>query len=76
LRPRIIARWGMVCYLCSDPITIGPASSHPLALTIDHVLPTAQGGRDDEENLRPAHRACNSAKGGRAPTPSELERAA
>ena len=67
LRPRIIERWGMRCYLCLGAIAIGPESSHPGALTLDHVVPIAQGGRDTEDNLRPAHRGCNVDKGERYP---------
>lgn len=36
-------------------------------LTIDHVVPRCQGGRDDESNLVVACRSCNSRKGGRTP---------
>lgn len=32
-------------------------------LEIDHILPTAEGGTDDEENLWMACRLCNSHKG-------------
>jgi hypothetical protein len=37
-------------------------------LTIDHVIPRCQGGRDDESNLVVACRSCNSRKGGRTPS--------
>jgi 5-methylcytosine-specific restriction endonuclease McrA len=68
MRPRIIERYGMTCYLCLRPILFGTTSMHPAALTLDHVVPIAQGGRDTEDNLRPAHRACNEDKGERYPT--------
>lgn len=32
------------------------------ALEIDHIIPVAEGGSDDEENLCLACRACNNAK--------------
>jgi len=32
------------------------------ALEIDHIIPVAEGGSDDEENLWLACRACNNAK--------------
>ena len=44
-----------MCYLC------GRAGAD----TADHIIPIFQGGTNDIENLRPAHRACNSAKGSR-----------
>lgn len=75
LRPLVIARWGMRCYLCGGAIERGPETVHPGALTLDHVVPIAQGGRDEIDNLRPAHRACNEDKGERYPTWWERERA-
>lgn len=51
----VIKRDGGVCYLCG----------RPGADTADHVTPKARGGADEPGNLRAAHRACNSAKGGR-----------
>ena len=35
----------------------------PGADTADHIIPYDAGGSDDLENLRPAHRACNSRAG-------------
>lgn len=34
-----------------------------VATTIDHIVPIARGGRNDEENLQPMCGPCNSAKG-------------
>lgn len=45
------------CALCGGPGT----SADPLVA--DHVVPIAQGGRDGP--LQPAHRSCNTRKGGR-----------
>ena len=33
--------------------------------SVDHILPTSKNGAHVLENLQPAHRACNSAKGNR-----------
>lgn len=44
---------GTTCHLC------GLAG----ATTADHVTPRSQGGPDSIDNLEPAHRACNSARG-------------
>ena len=41
------------CALCGDPG----------ADTVDHILPVSKGGTAALENLRPAHRKCNSARG-------------
>jgi 5-methylcytosine-specific restriction endonuclease McrA len=35
-------------------------------LTVDHVVPLADGGGDDDTNLRVVHRSLNSSKGSRA----------
>lgn len=48
-----LASKGTTCHLC------GLAG----ATTADHVTPRSQGGPDTVDNLEPAHRACNSARG-------------
>lgn len=45
---------GGVCHLCGEPG----------ADTLDHVVPLSRGGSNGVGNLRPAHRGCNSRKGG------------
>jgi 5-methylcytosine-specific restriction endonuclease McrA len=50
-----LGEYGTVCWLCGRD---GADSA-------DHVLPRSRGGSDALENLRPAHRACNSARGNR-----------
>lgn len=44
---------GRICHLCALPG----------ATTADHIIPRSQGGRNVLENLEPAHRGCNSARG-------------
>jgi 5-methylcytosine-specific restriction endonuclease McrA len=51
-RARIFAEWGHACAYCADP-----------ADTLDHVRPRFQGGLTVAENLVPACRRCNGAKG-------------
>ena len=41
-------------------------------LTIDHVVPRAQGGRDTWDNLVTACVRCNARKGGRTPTQASM----
>jgi 5-methylcytosine-specific restriction endonuclease McrA len=57
LRRQVIARDGLVCWLCQDPI----ASESDV--TLDHVDPQANGGHHKLENLRPAHLFCNQQRG-------------
>lgn len=65
LRPMVLERDGHVCGICRCAIDVTLAVNHPLALTIDHVVPLAAGGTDDLVNLQPAHRQCNVEKGER-----------
>lgn len=42
---RVLRRYDRVCHVCGDP----------MADEVDHVVPLAEGGPDDESNLRPIH---------------------
>jgi 5-methylcytosine-specific restriction endonuclease McrA len=48
-----LTAYGRVCHLCGQTG----------ATTADHVIPRSKGGSDALDNLRPAHHACNSARG-------------
>lgn len=59
-RAEVFAEWGTVCHLCG-----GEGAD-----TVDHVVPRSvarrlglEVGVFDVENLRPAHRRCNSGRG-------------
>lgn len=61
---------GLPCWLCGHNIAYeikGPlAGKHPLAFTLDHLIPLSKGGDLlDPANARSAHRRCNSARGNR-----------
>jgi hypothetical protein len=58
VRARVRARAGNRCGYCLSPqhLVLGP-------LEIEHVIPTAGGGTDDEDNLWLACRMCNNFKG-------------
>jgi len=56
---RIIARDGMVCHLCSLPVS-------KKEFSLDHVVPISKGGRHAESNLRVAHVLCNARRGNRS----------
>jgi 5-methylcytosine-specific restriction endonuclease McrA len=57
LRERLIAEHPY-CHICRKPFT--DPDDPPV---LDHVVPRAHGGTDDETNLRPAHRSCYGRKG-------------
>ena len=51
----------LVCYLCGQQI------KHMRDCNADHWVPRALGGKTTEENLKPAHKECNSLKGCMSP---------
>lgn len=59
----VLKRDGMVCGCCGEPIVYGPGQ-HAKALCFDHKKPLSDGGTHTEDNLQPAHVACNGRKGG------------
>jgi len=60
VRDRVRRQAGDRCGYCHSPqrLVLGP-------LEVDHIVPAARGGTDDEQNLWLACRMCNSAKGSR-----------
>ena len=59
-RANIYARDGHQCQYCGDDFSTNE-------LTFDHVVPVAQGGRKDWENIVTCCVSCNRRKGGRTP---------
>lgn len=54
-----------VCHLCSEAIDLRLPANSADSWTLDHIMPLKAGGDPwDENNLAPAHRRCNSSKGG------------
>lgn len=58
-----------VCYLCGKPCDIedrreanGTIICGDMYPSIDHVIPLARGGQHSWNNVRLAHRICNSLK--------------
>lgn len=64
-RERIYARDGYRCHLCRKPMAMDQRVPHPLAPTLDHLVPRVHGGTNDPANLASAHFLCNSIKGDR-----------
>ena len=51
------------CAICGQPINYELPSTNPWSFTVDHIVPISRGGGTTEDNLQPAHRKCNRAKG-------------
>lgn len=64
-RLAIYDRDGWECQICSRDVEPALHPNHTFAATLDHIIPRSLGGSDDPENLRLAHRICNSARGNR-----------
>ena len=50
---------GWVCYLCGKEVSMHEAS-------FEHVIPLCDGGTHTPDNVRLAHRLCNSRKGSKS----------
>ena len=66
----LAARDGAACWLCGNDVDPQAPRGSREAGSVDHVVPKAEGGGDEDDNLRLAHRVCNSRRGSRLP---ELE---
>ena len=52
-----------VCGICGKPVDFSLRYPHPLAATVDHIIPIAKGGHpSDLDNLQLAHWTCNRQK--------------
>lgn len=56
-------RDGWRCHLCGKLVDASRSGMDPTGPTIDHLIPVSQGGVDTPENVRLAHRVCNSRRG-------------
>ena len=48
------------CFICDEPINL---VLHQGQLDIDHIVPLAQQGADEENNFALTHASCNRMKG-------------
>lgn len=53
------------CHLCGKKVKRKAKVPDPMAPTIDHVIPLAEGGTHEPANCRTAHFICNALKGAR-----------
>jgi hypothetical protein len=58
---RIMARDKGMCQLCRKRVVL--TKGDPLSPSLDHIIPVAQGGSNDDANLQLAHLVCNVIKG-------------
>lgn len=60
-------RDGWVCWICDNDVDPRAPVGSANAASIDHVVPRALGGTSEPDNLRLAHRKCNSTRGSKVP---------
>lgn len=63
-RKRILAAQD-ICGICGQPVDKRLKFPDPMSATIDHIIPLAKGGTNDQENLQLAHFWCNRQKSDR-----------
>jgi hypothetical protein len=56
----VCERDGWTCWICGDGIERDLPTNHRMAGTADHVIALKDGGSDEDDNLKAAHRSCNS----------------
>jgi 5-methylcytosine-specific restriction endonuclease McrA len=64
-RKNVFKSDGYRCHICNKMTNKNAIVPHPMAPTIDHVIPLAKGGTHEPINCRTAHFICNSTKGDR-----------
>jgi 5-methylcytosine-specific restriction endonuclease McrA len=57
---RLHVRQNGVCFICEKPIDLDLQRD---ALEIDHIIPIAADGKDEENNFALTHEPCNRRKG-------------
>lgn len=64
-RSDVFERDGYICQLCFTPINWTLTGRHPMAPSLDHVVPLNKGGEHTLANTWTVHFACNASKGDR-----------
>src|SRR5882672_4795335 len=59
LNRRLLERQNGVCFICEEPIDLTLQRD---ALEIDHIIPIASDGKDEENNFALTHGPCNRNK--------------
>lgn len=63
IRTEVYERDGWTCQLCMSPVEPTAGLASPWRPSLDHIVPHSKGGPDTIENLRTAHRWCNTVRG-------------
>jgi len=66
-KAQLINKYGNLCCVCNIPF------NNMKDITIDHWIPLSKGGTDDIDNLRLAHRKCNTLKADILPGSSKYQ---
>jgi 5-methylcytosine-specific restriction endonuclease McrA len=61
-RSKVYERDHWHCQLCNKPVRRDKPVPHPLAPTLDHIVPLARGGEHSYANVQLAHFICNAVK--------------
>jgi len=64
-RKKVFESDGYRCHICNKLTKKTAKVPHPMAPTLDHLVPLAKGGTHEPVNCRTAHFICNSTKGDR-----------
>lgn len=60
---KILLKTQSTCGICGKPVDVNLKPPHPLAPTIDHIVPVAKGGHPSSiDNLQLTHATCNRQK--------------
>lgn len=58
----IVRRDRGLCGICRKPVNLRLRYPHPMAASMDHIVPLSRGGTHEPRNVRLAHTCCNSRK--------------
>lgn len=61
----VIARDGVGCKLCGNPVDLSLKYPNPFSKSVDHIIPLSRGGAHEPDNCQLAHLRCNISKGAR-----------
>lgn len=66
---QLYERDGGVCWICGKPCDYSAHYNDSAYPSVDHVVPISKGGKDEWDNIKLAHRGCNSSRGNKTHTP-------